>query len=110
MLRASVILLDSHQQASPDQRCHLPRLPRSVIVVLQRLAEFLDVEILARVLDQFQFPRYLYTRKSFTDSKMKGRRSYVWDKALICRRLGESKPDSTTLWYLQIGPEVEKIR
>ena len=45
MLCASVILPDSHQQASPDQRCHLPRLPRSVIVVLQRLAEFLDVEM-----------------------------------------------------------------
>ena len=76
--------------------------------------------------------------------------SYVWDKALICRRRaargvklinltlwplqGASvsrvththlrhiarchrrhadrlrEPDSTTLWYLQIGPEVEKIR
>ena len=46
MLRASVILPDSHQQASPDQRCHLPRLPR---VVLERLGDVLGVEVGRRV-------------------------------------------------------------
>ena len=42
VLRASVILPDSHHQASPDQRCHLPRLPR---VVLERLGDLLGVEM-----------------------------------------------------------------
>ena len=42
VLRASVILPDSHQQVSPDQRCHLPRLPRAV---LQRLGDMLGVKI-----------------------------------------------------------------
>ena len=45
VLRASVILPDSHQQASPDQRCHLPRLPR---VVLERLGDILGVEMVGR--------------------------------------------------------------
>ena len=45
MLRASVILPDSHHQASPDQRCHLPRLPR---VVLERLGDMLGVEMVGR--------------------------------------------------------------
>ncbi len=45
VLRASVILPDSHQQASPDQRCHLPRLPR---VVLERLGDLLGVEMVGR--------------------------------------------------------------
>ena len=45
VLRASVILPDSHHQASPDQRCHLPRLPR---VVLERLGDMLGVEMVGR--------------------------------------------------------------
>ena len=45
VLRASVILPDSHHQASPDQRCHLPRLPR---VVLERLGDLLGVEMVGR--------------------------------------------------------------
>jgi hypothetical protein len=42
VLRASVILPDSHQQVSPDQRCHLPRLPRAV---LERLGDMLGVKM-----------------------------------------------------------------
>ena len=42
VLRASVILPDSHQQVSPDQRCHLPRLPRAV---LQQLGDMLGVKM-----------------------------------------------------------------
>ncbi|MEC9207993.1 MAG: ankyrin repeat domain-containing protein, partial [Pseudomonadota bacterium] len=42
VLRASVILPDSHQQVSPDQRCHLPRLPREV---LQLLGDMLGVKM-----------------------------------------------------------------
>ena len=40
VLRASVILPESHQQASPDARCHLPRLPRDEV---KRVASFLGV-------------------------------------------------------------------
>ena len=42
VLRASVILPNSHHQASPDQRCHLPRLPRAV---LERLGDMLGVKM-----------------------------------------------------------------
>ena len=42
VLRASVILPESHHQAPPDERCHLPRLPR---VVLERLGDLLGVEM-----------------------------------------------------------------
>ena len=45
VLRASVILPNSHQQASPEERCHLPRLPR---VVLERLGDILGVEMVGR--------------------------------------------------------------
>ena len=40
VLRASVILPESHHQLSPNQHCHLPRLPR---VVLELLGELLGV-------------------------------------------------------------------
>jgi hypothetical protein len=40
VLRASVILPDSHQQVSPDERCHLPRLSRTL---LKRVGSFLGV-------------------------------------------------------------------
>ena len=56
MLRASVILPDSHQQASPDQRCHLPRLPR---VVLERLGDVLGVEVGRRVRNVREFAEAL---------------------------------------------------
>ena len=52
VLRASVILPDSHHQASPDQRCHLPRLPR---VVLERLGDLLGVEMGRRVRNVREF-------------------------------------------------------
>ena len=45
VLRASVIVPASHQQVSPDERCHLPRLPR---VVLERLGNLLGVEMVGR--------------------------------------------------------------
>ena len=41
VLRASVILPDTHQQASPDDRCLLPRLSRDE---LERVALFVGVE------------------------------------------------------------------
>jgi ankyrin repeat protein len=42
VLRASVLLPESQQQASPEQRCRLPRLPR---VVLERVMGLLGVEV-----------------------------------------------------------------
>ena len=56
VLRASVILPDSHHQASPDQRCHLPRLPR---VVLERLGDLLGVEMGRRVRNVREFAEAL---------------------------------------------------
>jgi ankyrin repeat protein len=56
VLRASVILSNSHQQASPDQRCYLPRLPR---VVLERLGDFLGVEMGRRVRNVREFAEAL---------------------------------------------------
>ena len=56
VLRASVILPDSHHQASPDQRCHLPRLPR---VVLERLGDVLGVEVGRRVRNVREFAEAL---------------------------------------------------
>ena len=56
VLRASVILPDSHHQASPDQRCHLPRLPR---VVLERLGDLLGVEMERRVRNVREFAEAL---------------------------------------------------
>ena len=56
VLRASVILPDSHHQASPDQRCHLPRLPR---VVLERLGDMLGVEMGRRVRNVREFAEAL---------------------------------------------------
>ena len=56
VLRASVILPGSHQQASPDQRCHLPRLPR---VVLERLGDILGVEMGRRVRNVREFAEAL---------------------------------------------------
>ena len=58
MLRASVILPDSHQQVSPDQRCHLPRLPRAV---LERLGVLLDVEMGRRLCNVREFAEALET-------------------------------------------------
>jgi hypothetical protein len=52
VLRASVILPDSHQQVSPGQRCHLPRLPR---VVLERLVSLLGVEMGRRLRNVREF-------------------------------------------------------
>ncbi len=56
VLRASVILPESHHQASPDQRCHLPRLPR---VVLERLGDLLGVEMGRRVRNVREFAEAL---------------------------------------------------
>ena len=56
VLRASVIIPNSHHQASPDQRCHLPRLPR---VVLERLGDLLGVEMGRRVRNVREFAEAL---------------------------------------------------
>ncbi len=56
VLRASVVLPDSHQQVSPNQRCHLPRLPR---VVLERLGDLLGVEMGRRVRNVREFAEVL---------------------------------------------------
>ena len=45
-----------HHQASPDQRCHLPRLPR---VVLERLGDLLGVEMERRVRNVREFAEAL---------------------------------------------------
>jgi hypothetical protein len=46
VLRASVILPESHHQVSPNQRCHLSRLPRVVLELLGELmGELLGVEM-----------------------------------------------------------------
>jgi ankyrin repeat protein len=58
VLRASVILPDFHQQVSPDQRCHLPRLPRAV---LERLGVLLDVEMGRRLCNVREFAEALET-------------------------------------------------
>ena len=47
---------NSHHQASPDQRCHLPRLPR---VVLERLGDLLGVEMGRRVRNVREFAEAL---------------------------------------------------
>jgi len=52
VLRGSVILPDSQHQASPDQRCLLPRLPR---VVLERVGAMLDVEMGRRLRNAREF-------------------------------------------------------
>ena len=53
VLRASVIPPQAcHHHASPDQRCHLPRLPRSV---LEQLADFLGVEMGRRLRNVREF-------------------------------------------------------
>jgi ankyrin repeat protein len=56
VLRASVILPNSHHQTSPDERCHLPRLPR---VVLERLGDMLGVEMGRRVRNVREFAEAL---------------------------------------------------
>ena len=56
VLRASVILSHSYHQVSPDQRCHLPRLPR---VVLERLGDMLGVEMGRRVRNVREFAEAL---------------------------------------------------
>ena len=56
VLRASVIVPASHQQVSPDERCHLPRLPR---VVLERLGDLLGVEMGRRVRNVREFAEAL---------------------------------------------------
>ena len=56
VLRASVVLPDSHPHAKPDQRCHLPRLPR---VVLERLATMLGVEMGRRLRNVREFAEAL---------------------------------------------------
>ena len=56
VLRASVILPESHHQVSPNQRCHLPRLPR---VVLERLGVMLGVEMGRRVRNVREFAEAL---------------------------------------------------
>ena len=56
VLRASVILPESHHQAPPDERCHLPRLPRGI---LERLAEMLGVEMERRLRNVREFAEAL---------------------------------------------------
>ena len=60
VLRASVILPDPHQQVSPGERCHLPRLPR---VVLERLAEVLGVETGRRLRNVREFEKIANRKK-----------------------------------------------
>ena len=56
MLRASVVLPESHQQISPDDRCHLPRLPRGV---LERVGSMMDVEMGRRLRNVREFAEAL---------------------------------------------------
>ena len=52
VLRGSVILPETHKQASPDDRCHLPRLPRDE---LERVGSFLGVETGRRLRNAREF-------------------------------------------------------
>jgi hypothetical protein len=56
VLRASVVLPESHQQISPDDRCHLPRLPRGV---LERVGSMMDVEMGRRLRNVREFAEAL---------------------------------------------------
>ena len=64
MLRASVILPDTHQQVPPTERCYLPKLPRAV---LERLGELLGVEMGRRLRNVREFSEALAVLETEVD-------------------------------------------